>query len=259
MMLHPSVSAAGVRLVAHDVLDSTNAHALLLARAGERGPLWIVARSQTAGRGRRGRVWLSPPGNLFGTLLLAAPSPPEKLPQLSLVTALAIYDAVSESAEKLEPQIVIKWPNDILLGGAKLAGVLVEAERIVDDTVVAIGIGVNCASHPDQTEYPATDLAAAGAPVTLEALFSSLSFAMHRRLAQWNQGEGFERARADFIARAAFVGQRIGIRLAKRTLEGTFEALDANGNLMLRLDNHRAETIAAGDVFMLTRSAAKEA
>jgi len=82
---------------------------------------------------------------------------------------------------------------------------------------------------------------------------------MHRRLAQWNQGEGFERARADFIARAAFVGQRIGIRLANRTLEGTFEALDANGNLMLRLDNHRAETIAAGDVFKLTRSAAKEA
>jgi BirA family transcriptional regulator, biotin operon repressor / biotin---[acetyl-CoA-carboxylase] ligase len=255
MMLHPSVSAAGVRLAAHAVLDSTNTHALLLAREGERGPLWITALSQTTGRGRRGRAWVSQPGNLFASLLLAAPSIPEQWPQLSFVAALAVYDAVSESAAKLTPLIAIKWPNDILLRGAKLAGILVEAEGGAD-AVVAIGIGVNCVSHPDVTDYPAIDLAAAGAPVTPASLFSALSLAMFRRLAQWDRGRGFASVRADWIARAAFVGQRISMRLADRTIGGYFNAVDEKGNLMLRLDDDRMETISAGDVFMLTRSAA---
>jgi BirA family transcriptional regulator, biotin operon repressor / biotin---[acetyl-CoA-carboxylase] ligase len=256
MMLHPSVSAAGVRLAAHAVLDSTNAHALLLARDGERGPLWVTARHQTAGRGRRGRAWVSHPGNLFASLLLAMPSIPQQWPQLSFVAALAVSDAVIESAAKLEPLIAIKWPNDILLGGAKLGGILVEGEG-GDDAVVAIGIGVNCASHPDETDYPAIDLAAAGAPVTSEALFCALSLAMFRRLAQWDRGRAFARVRADWIARAAFVGQRIGVRLADRTIGGLFNAVDENGNLVLRLDDGRMKTISAGDVFMLTRSAAR--
>ncbi len=254
MMLHPSVSAAGVRLAAHEVLESTNAHALLLARKGERGPLWITARRQTAGRGRRGRAWVSRPGNLFASLLLAAPSIPKEWPQLSFVAALAVYDAVLESAAKLKPLIAIKWPNDILLGSAKLAGVLVEGEGS-GDAVVAIGIGVNCTSHPDETDYPAIDLAAAGAFVTAEALFSALSLAMFRRLVQWDCGRGFASVRADWLAQAAFVGQRIGVRLADRTIGGLFNSVDENGNLMLRLDDDKTETISAGDVFMPTRSA----
>jgi BirA family transcriptional regulator, biotin operon repressor / biotin---[acetyl-CoA-carboxylase] ligase len=255
MMLHPSVSAAGVRLAAHEVLGSTNAHALLLARAGERGPLWITAKRQTAGYGRRRRPWISRPGNLFASLLMAAPPEPERWPQLSFVAALAVFDAVLESAEQLKPLIAIKWPNDVLLVGAKLAGVLVEGEG-GHDAVVAIGIGVNCASHPDETAYPAIDLAAAGAPVAPETLFSALSLTMFRRLAQWNGGQGFASVRADWLARAAFVGQRIGVGLADRTIGGVFKDVDENGNLLLRLDDARTKTISAGDVFMLTRSAA---
>src|SRR5262245_15518481 len=161
MRLDPRAAAVGVRLVAHEVLDSTNAEALKLAREGERGPLWIVAKRQTAGRGRRGRPWISQRGNLFATFLLTAAGPPEHRPQLSLVAALALHDALVEIAASLKPRIAIKWPNDLLLDEAKFAGILVEGEG-GEDGAVAIGIGVNCASHPAKTEYPATDLASAG-------------------------------------------------------------------------------------------------
>src|SRR6266849_4732305 len=165
IMLDPRAPAVGVRLVAHEVLGSTNAEALNLARQGEHGPLWIVAERQTAGRGRRGRAWISEPGNLFASLLLTAPASPEHWPQLSLVAALAVHDAVAEVAAGLKPLIAVKWPNDLLLASAKFAGILIEGEG-AEDGVVAIGIGVNCVSHPPITDYPATDLAAAGAMVS---------------------------------------------------------------------------------------------
>jgi BirA family biotin operon repressor/biotin-[acetyl-CoA-carboxylase] ligase len=251
MMLDPRATAVGVRLVAHEVLGSTNAEALSLARQGERGPLWIIAERQTAGRGRRGRVWVSEPGNLFASLLLTAPAAPEHWPQLSLVAALAVHDAVAEVAARLKPLITIKWPNDLLLRSAKFAGVLIESDG-GDDGAVAIGIGVNCASHPADTDHPATDLAAAGVLVSPAMLFTPLSLKMIGRLAQWNGGEGFSTVRADWMARAAGIGEDIRVRLADRELAGHFEALDESGNLVLRLPDGHAETITAADVFMLT-------
>jgi BirA family biotin operon repressor/biotin-[acetyl-CoA-carboxylase] ligase len=128
MKLEPRASAAGVQLVAHDVLGSTNAEALRLARQGERGPLWITANRQTAGRGRRERSWISEPGNLYASLLLTAPSPAEHWPELSFVAALAIHDAIVEVAAELKSRLAIKWPNDLLLAGAKFAGILIEGE-----------------------------------------------------------------------------------------------------------------------------------
>src|SRR5262245_56847281 len=119
MQLDPGASAAGVRLVAHEVLGSTNSEALSLARQGERGPVWVTAARQTAGRGRRGRAWISEPGNLYASLLLTDPGPAERCPQLSFVAALAVYDAVVAIADTLAPRLAIKWPNDLLLGGAK--------------------------------------------------------------------------------------------------------------------------------------------
>ena len=153
-----------MRLITHAVLDSTNAHALSLSQRGERGPLWIVAERQTAGRGRRGRAWVSQAGNLFASLLLTAVAPSARQPQLSFVAALALHDAVAEVAPGLKPLITIKWPNDLLLRGMKIAGILIEAAG-GEDGAVAIGIGVNCASHPASADYPATDLTAAGAGV----------------------------------------------------------------------------------------------
>src|SRR6185437_11516664 len=147
MQLSSAAVAAGYRLTAHDTLASTNAEALALARGGERGPLWVVAREQTAGRGRRGNSWVSPPGNLYATLLLTDPAPAEYAPQLSFVAVLALYDAIAASAPALRKALALKWPNDLLCGSAKLAGILIEGERAADALAVAIGIGVNCGSH----------------------------------------------------------------------------------------------------------------
>src|ERR1700680_1561156 len=171
--LDPRASAAGVRLLAHDEIDSTNAEALRLLRQGEPGPLWITAQSQSAGRGRRGRKWLSAPGNLHASLLLTDPGPVEDWPQLSFVAALAVHDAVVEVAPEIRPQLELKWPNDLLLSGAKFAGILIEGEGREEEGAVAIGIGVNCTAHPAGTAYPATNLLAAGARVSADALFAS--------------------------------------------------------------------------------------
>jgi BirA family biotin operon repressor/biotin-[acetyl-CoA-carboxylase] ligase len=247
MKLEARASAAGVRLVAHEVLGSTNAEALRLARQGECGPLWVVADRQTAGRGRRGRTWISPPGNLYASLLLTAAAPVEHWPKLSFVAALAVHDAVVEVAPDLKTRLAIKWPNDLVLAGAKFAGILIEGEN----GAVAVGIGVNCADHPAGMDYPATDLAAAGAPVSPAALFGALSVKMIGRIAQWNSGEGFSTIRTDWLARAAGLGEEVRVRLADRDLTGRFEAIDPAGSLVLRLPTGKTTTIAAGDVFML--------
>src|SRR5258705_13449048 len=128
MRLDPRASAAGVRLVAYAVLGSTNTEALCLASRGERGPVGVTAERQTAGRGRRGRTWISQPGNLYASLLLTAPAPAEHWPQLSFVAALAIHDAVVAVAGDLAARLAIKWPNDLLLDGAKFAGILIEGQ-----------------------------------------------------------------------------------------------------------------------------------
>lgn len=247
-----------MRLVAHDVLGSTSAEAQRLAREGERGPLWVTAGRQTAGRGRRGRSWISEPGNLYASLLLTGPSPVEHWPELSFVAALAIHDAIVEVAAGLKPQLAIKWPNDVLLAGAKFAGILVEGEGGEDGAVV-VGIGINCASHPAGTDHPATDLAAAGARVSPETLIAALSVKMLGRLAQWNRGEGFSTIRADWIARAAGLGEDVRVRLADREIVGRFESLDERGNLLLRLPDGSATTVAAGDVVMRPQSFAANA
>jgi BirA family transcriptional regulator, biotin operon repressor / biotin---[acetyl-CoA-carboxylase] ligase len=248
MRLDPTTSAAGVRLNAHEVLGSTNAEALRLASRGERGPLWVTAARQTAGRGRRGRRWVSEPGNLYASLLLTDPAPAELWPQLSFVAALAIHDAVVEVAAGLERRLAIKWPNDLLLDGAKFAGILIEGSNAGGAGAVAVGIGVNCASHPDATEHPATDLA--NASVVPAALFATLSARMLVRLAQWQAGQGFASIRADWLARAAGLGETVRVKLADCELSGRFEALDEAGGLRLRLPDSSVTTIAAGDVFV---------
>jgi BirA family biotin operon repressor/biotin-[acetyl-CoA-carboxylase] ligase len=163
------------------------------------------------------------------------------------VAALAVHDTVVEVAPDLKTRLAIKWPNDLVLAGAKFAGILIEGEN----GAVAVGIGVNCADHPAGMDYPATDLAAAGAPVSPAALFGALSVKMIGRIAQWNSGEGFSTIRTDWLARAAGLGEEVRVRLADRDLTGRFEAIDPAGSLVLRLPTGKTTTIAAGDVFML--------
>jgi BirA family biotin operon repressor/biotin-[acetyl-CoA-carboxylase] ligase len=246
--LDPRASAAGVRLLAHDELDSTNAEALRLMRQGEHGPLWITAERQSAGRGRRGRRWTSVAGNLHASLMLTDPGPAEHWPQLSFVAALAVHDAVVEVAPEIKPMLELKWPNDLLLAGAKFAGILIEGEGGEEEGAVAIGIGINCTAHPAGTAFPATDLAAGGASVSAAALFAALSVKMLGRLAQWNRGNGFATIRADWLARAAGLGENIRVGLADRELAGRFEGLDDDGCLVLIAPDGAKAVVAAGDV-----------
>jgi BirA family biotin operon repressor/biotin-[acetyl-CoA-carboxylase] ligase len=247
-MNREATDLAGVRHKSYDTLGSTNAEALALARAGERGPLWITAKTQTAGRGRRGSAWVSAPGNLFATLLLTEPSTQAVAPQLSFVAALALHDAVSECAPQIASKLNVKWPNDLLLGGKKCAGILIEGDN-GQSFAVAIGIGVNCASHPPETANPATDLASDGA-VTPGRLLEALGAAMARRLTQWRRGEGFAAIRADWLKRAAGLGDDIRVRLPERELTGRFEGLDDAGCLLLKTAGGLT-TVTAGEVFRL--------
>jgi BirA family biotin operon repressor/biotin-[acetyl-CoA-carboxylase] ligase len=254
MRLEAEAAAAGFRLLAHDTLPSTNTEALALARRGEAGPLWVTARQQTAGRGRRGNAWISTPANLYATLLLYDPAAPESAPQLSFVAALAVFDAIVDRAAALREKLALKWPNDILCSGQKLAGILIESETIEVRLAVAVGIGVNCMHHPVDTAYPATDLATAGAAVAAEDLFGALSGAMVRRLAQWHRGAGFQSIRADWLDRAAGIGGEMRVRVPNREFVGRAEALDERGRLLLRLADGTLQTITAGDVFPVAAS-----
>jgi BirA family biotin operon repressor/biotin-[acetyl-CoA-carboxylase] ligase len=249
MQIDPTAAATGARLITYDTIGSTNAEGLRLARLGESGPLWLTARSQTAGRGRRGRMWVSEPGNLYASLMLIDPSPPERAAELSFVAALALHDAVGGRIAGLAPRLVVKWPNDLLIDGNKFAGILIEGEG----RAVVIGIGVNCVHHPKGTEFPATDLASAGVRASPESLFGPLCAAMTNRLAQWDRGAGFAAIRSDWLARAAGLGKPVRVVITEGERRGLFETIDERGCLVLRHADGTIETVAAGDVFMAAR------
>lgn len=246
MQLDPAAQAAGARLIALDTVGSTNAEALRLAREGERGPLWLIAERQTAGRGRRGRSWISEPGNLYASLLLTDPAPPAHRPELSFVAGLALHDAVSGRIPGLASRVLLKWPNDLLIDRHKFAGILIEGEG----GAAVVGIGVNCVHHPDGTDFPATDLAAAGVRATPQSLFGPLSAAMVARLAQWERGKGFAAVRADWLARASRFGKAIRVRVEEGEIAGIFETVDETGRLVLRRDDGTMQTVTAGDVLI---------
>ncbi len=233
--------------VRYEELDSTNSEARRRAEAGESGPLWISAARQTAGRGRRGRVWNSGEGNLAATLLLKPQVPASIIGQLSFVAALA----TAETASHFVPSaaITVKWPNDVLAEGKKLAGLLLEGSAAPEGNWLAIGIGVNLASFPEGTEFPATSLAQLGiAPPSSEDALSILA----ARFAHWYDAwmrDGFEIVRAGWLARASGLGSPVRARLANQeTHNGVFEGIDEGGALLLNEQGH-IRAIAAGEVF----------
>ncbi len=247
-------AVGGIPVVSFETIGSTNTEALARAHAGEKGPLWLVAGRQSAGRGRRGRPWVSAPGNLHASLLLVDPALPAAAAGICFVAALALHDAVIDAAHGLAPtRLKLKWPNDLLLDGDKVAGILVEGTSPAPGRLaVAIGFGVNCVSSPALTDYPSSDLAGAGFPLSAPALLTALARTMPIRLAEWNRGAGFAAIRAAWLARAAGIGGAIEVRLADRTLAGTFEAIDAAGGLVLQRADGKRETITAGDIFPIT-------
>jgi BirA family biotin operon repressor/biotin-[acetyl-CoA-carboxylase] ligase len=264
-------------------LDSTNSEAARLAQAGEAGPLWIVAERQTAGRGRRGRVWQGASGNLAATLLLTTDQAPAQAAQMAFVTALALADMAA--AFVAEDLIRVKWPNDLLVGGAKAGGVLIETGAIAAPPFpllrgegsgmgvqpvrsalsrsitpnpdlsplkgerslwLAVGVGANLTSAPTDMPYPATSLAAHGpAPSPADAL-EALDASFARWLDVW-ETRGFEPIRTAWMGRAHGLGQVCTVSLGDRTVTGVHDGLDADGALLLRVGG-ALQRITAGDV-----------
>jgi BirA family transcriptional regulator, biotin operon repressor / biotin---[acetyl-CoA-carboxylase] ligase len=268
MRLDPGAAATGVRLDALATVDSTNREARMRSRSGDRGPLWVTAATQTAGRGRGDRSWFSPPGNLYASLLMSEPAPPGHVPELAFVAALAVRDAIAAVAPALAPKLALKWPNDILLAGGKCAGILIEGDHEPSKAVtVVIGIGVNCAHHPQASGdhqprrdaapilYPATSLATHGADVAPDQLFERLSATMLARIAQWDHGNGFAAILADWLDGVSGIGEPIRVRTGNGEKTGRFAGVDGHGRLMLARDGETIELISAGDVFPLERSA----
>lgn len=248
--LSGEAEAAGFRLLALDSTPSTNNEALACAQAGDAGRLWVVAREQTAGRGRHGRAWSSPAGNLYASLLLIDPCEPATAPQLGFVAGLALHDAVAALTRLPAPRLGLKWPNDLLLDGAKVAGILLEGHRLARGGVFAVivGIGVNVSIAPTDTAYRATSFAEAVGPISVEALIEALSTSMASRLAGWDGGRGFADIREAWLAHASGLGREVSVRLPKREAKGLFAGMDASGRLILDAAGGR-ELIDAGDLF----------
>jgi BirA family biotin operon repressor/biotin-[acetyl-CoA-carboxylase] ligase len=234
---------------AYDVLDSTNAEARRRAEAGDAGPVWITARVQTAGRGRRGRSWTTGEGNLAATLLTASAKPPAEAAQVSFVAALAAADLAETCLGA--GAATLKWPNDLMVHGQKAAGVLVESGPSSGGRLwLAVGIGVNLARAPSDVERPATAFAdhmAGPAPAPADAL-EILAMAFERWRSVWD-ADGFAPIAAAWTERAHGLGQRCEARLASGVVAGVAEGLDPDGALRLRLDGGRLARITAGDVF----------
>jgi BirA family biotin operon repressor/biotin-[acetyl-CoA-carboxylase] ligase len=239
----------GFRLHRHATLGSTNDEAKALARAGAPDGTLVWADEQAAGRGRRGRVWLSPPGNLYLSLVLRPDAAPSRAAQLGFVAALGLGDAL---APLLGPALPLryKWPNDLLANGQKLAGILLESETSAKDRVdfLVVGIGVNIVSAPEDVEFPATSLLAQGiAGVTPALLLEGFIRHFAGWAGRWRE-EGFAPVRAAWLRAASGLGERVRVRLERSTLCGRFHDLDDDGALVLEGAEGRRR-IAAGEVF----------
>ena len=235
-------------------LDSTSEEAKRRAVAGDPGRLWIVADRQTAGRGRHGRDWRSPTGNFHGSALLVSPCAVADAPQLGFVAGLAARAAIEDLGA---PGVALKWPNDLVADGAKLAGILLEGWTFAATPfAVSIGIGVNLAFHPDDLAYPTTDVSAlAGRPVGVREFLERLAVRFDERLAVFARGAGFERIREQWLAAAAGLGGPMRATTAAGVREGVFEGLDPRGRLLLRRQD-AIETIESADIALLGAAAA---
>ncbi|MBL8582570.1 MAG: biotin--[acetyl-CoA-carboxylase] ligase [Rhizobiaceae bacterium] len=259
--LAPTAEAQGYRLEAHDTVGSTNAMAIERARQGDPGRLWITALSQQSGRGRRGRPWATPHGNLAATLLLTG-TELRVAATLGFVAGLSLSDALAAVAPGVAIAVAadgggatagsrfeLKWPNDVLAGGAKLAGILLES-AVLDEgkQALAVGIGVNVVAYPQDVPYPATSLRRLGVDCDAGRLFLALSDAWAHNWAIWNEGRGLAEIRRRWLARAAGLGGEVAVRLDGSVVRGRFETIDEDCRFVIRTDEGRAVAIAAGDV-----------
>lgn len=246
----------GYRLVRMEAVDSTNAEARRRAKAGEPGPLWIWSARQSQGHGRGGREWVSQHGNLFASLLIGVNCPIRGAGQLALVAGIIAYDTVAKLiAYEGRSELLLKWPNDVLLAGEKLAGMLLESVGTTSEnrSVVVIGTGINLASHPEDLPQPAISLAAYGMTVTPADALEVLAATTHEWMTCWAEGSCFPSIRRAWLDRAGPTGRALRVKVNGEETEGVYAGLDADGALRLLTPDGSEHRIAAGDVFFLNR------
>ena len=253
MKAHPPDLPPSYHSEYFEEIDSTNSEALRRARAGEAAGLWILAGRQKEGRGRAGRKWVSEPGNLHASLLLRPACNLQTASQLSLVAGVAVLDAVraltDAAGEKLD--LELKWPNDLLLDGKKLGGILLESSTAPpsEEIYVIIGTGLNLISHPDLDDTVATNLALYGHNAAPRDALIALAWATHKWLDVWRRGENFEEIRTEWLARAFGLGKFIRVKHGGEEIFGLFDSLDENGALLLDCGEDGLRRITVGDVF----------
>ena len=256
--LGPRAASAGYRLAAFDRIGSTNAEALAQARAGEHGPKWFVTSEQTAGRGRRHRPWIALRGNLASSILEVIDVSPAVAATLGFAAGLALeaalrrvsIEASLRAAGSDEMKYLLKWPNDVLAGREKLAGILLEAETVAGGRLgVVVGIGTNVVGAPEGMPTPATSLAALGVNIGAEELFAVLSDCWVEFRGIWDQGRGFGEIRRLWLERAAGLGRRVAIHTGGTIVEGTFDTVDEQGCMIVRTPDGKRVPISAGDVY----------
>jgi BirA family transcriptional regulator, biotin operon repressor / biotin---[acetyl-CoA-carboxylase] ligase len=238
-------------LIELDTIDSTNEEAKRLAADGAPEGTVVWAHEQTAGRGRRGREWVSAPGNLYCSILLRPECHAFKAMQLSFITSSSMADAVASVMPK-GTFVNCKWPNDVLVEGRKVSGILLESQTVPLGGMdwLVIGAGLNITDYPKDVEFPATSLAREGAKddVTVDMMLKTFCLRFLAGYVTW-KNLGFEPGRKAWLHRAAWIGKEISVRLEHETLQGEFKELDKDGALIL-LHEGSERRITAGDVFV---------
>lgn len=263
--LGPRALSAGYKLAAFDETGSTNTEAMQAARAGERGPMWFVTTLQTAGRGRRQRPWVAPRGNLASSVLEVLNVSPAIAATMGFAFGLAHEQALRRVSMEANMRLaggdqlryLLKWPNDVMVRGRKLCGLLVEAEAVTGGLAVVAGIGTNIVAAPDGTATPATSLSALGVHVGAEELFSALSDAWVEFSGIWDNGRGFAEIRKLWLERAFGLGEPVAIQNGAAMVEGTFETLDDSGCLIIRKADGSRVPITAGEVYFGSAASAR--
>jgi BirA family transcriptional regulator, biotin operon repressor / biotin---[acetyl-CoA-carboxylase] ligase len=247
--LGPRATSAGYRLESFDQIGSTNSEAVARARAGERGPMWFATSEQTAGRGRRQRPWIAPRGNLAASVLETVDVASAVAATLGFAAGLALEAALRAVAGSGSIGFALKWPNDVLAGQAKLAGILLEAEAVAGGGLaVVVGMGANVVAAPEGTPTLATSLAAVGVTTSAEQLFSALSESWAECRGIWDGGKGFDEIRRRWLALAAGLGQPVAVHSGQTIVSGIFDTIDDTGCMIIRTLTGDRALVSAGDV-----------
>lgn len=268
--LGPKAVSRGYRLHGYDTIGSTSTEAARAAQAGDVGDVWFCALQQTAGRGRRGRPWQSPHGNLAASLLVVPDADPAITATLGFVAGVALNRALGDvlpnglvktgidGADHTTGRIALKWPNDVLADGAKLAGILLEAQKRPDGSMaIAIGMGVNVVAAPEGLPYPATSLRDLGADVSAGTVFAALSDAWVDAVETWDRGRGIPAILAQWRQSAAGIGAEVAVNRDGDVVRGIFETIDEAGRLIVRANDNSRIAITAGDVHFGTTASVR--